>query len=113
MDCVRASFATYTYTYVTKSRYLYNVIYAVSSARYFNVRKPIFLLILLDSLVSLVGSLVVTAVVAAFLAADRHRLLLAPSAQPGDYAKCTAFFMGLYFPAHAGLAFTALVAMFR
>lgn len=101
------------------------------ACRYFNMKKPIFLLILLDSLVSLAGSLVLTAVIAVFLA-ERYmqqqplqqlqlQQELSPStstsapagADSDQYSKCTVFFVGLYFPAHTGLAFTALIAIFR
>jgi len=66
--------------------------------------RPIFLLITLDCLTSSVGSLAVLIPSIGFLLNDQEQ---------NSYLSCSAFFLGLYFPAPVGLAFSALVAAFR
>ncbi len=71
---------------------------------------------LLDSLLSLAGSAAVTACIAFFLA---ERMSLGEDTDSGggqvgqQYGACTIFLLGLHSPASTGLAFTALVAIFR
>jgi len=52
-------------------------------------------------------------IVADVTAATDKAAAAAPINGGNGYGLCTAFFLGLYYPAHVGLALTALVALFR
>jgi hypothetical protein len=72
------------------------------------VHKPVFLLMLLDTLLSFAGSLVLMTVMVLYLTALSYG-----TSVPDPYATCVVFFISFFYPAHTGLAFTALIAIFR